>query len=63
MDSQDNNELQDKVVFITGASRGVGRAIALEFAKFGCKVAINYNKSSTVLKRFYRRLKNMLTTV
>ena len=57
MDSQDNNELQDKVVFITGASRGVGRAIALEFAKFGCKVAINYNKSSTDAEKVLSQIK------
>ena len=32
--------LNGKVVAITGASRGVGKAAALEYAKEGCKVAI-----------------------
>ncbi len=35
-------ELQDKVVFITGASRGIGRAAAIAFAEAGADVAINF---------------------
>ena len=34
--------LENKVAIITGSSRGIGRAIAIEFAKEGCKVAVNY---------------------
>ncbi|HEY8423937.1 MAG TPA: SDR family NAD(P)-dependent oxidoreductase, partial [Clostridia bacterium] len=34
-----------KTVLITGASRGIGRAIAILFAQKGYNVAINYNKS------------------
>ena len=34
--------LADKSAFITGASRGIGKAIALRFAEEGCDVAINY---------------------
>ena len=32
--------LKDKVVFITGASRGIGREIALRCAKEGAKIVI-----------------------
>ncbi len=38
-------KLQNKVALITGASRGIGKAIALKFAKEGAKIIVNYIKS------------------
>lgn len=37
--------LKDKIALVTGASRGIGRAIALKFAQNGAHVVINYSSS------------------
>lgn len=39
-------ELKDKTLIVTGASRGIGRALALELARTGVKLVLNARNSS-----------------
>ncbi len=52
-------EFKDKVAIVTGASRGIGRAIALELAKEGAKVAFTYQKNDEQAKSLLRELEEV----
>ena len=37
-----NNKLKNKIAFITGGDSGIGKAVAILFAKEGASIAISY---------------------
>ena len=46
--------METKTVLVTGGGRGIGKAIALAFAKEGYQVAVNYNGSEEAIKKQLR---------
>ncbi|MBW1839692.1 MAG: SDR family NAD(P)-dependent oxidoreductase, partial [Deltaproteobacteria bacterium] len=42
--------LKEKVALVTGASRGLGKAIALQLAEEGAQVVVNYAKNAEKAK-------------
>jgi 3-oxoacyl-[acyl-carrier protein] reductase len=50
--------LENKVALITGGSRGIGRAIALEFAARGAAVVVNYNKSPEAAEEVVKQIQS-----
>ena len=45
------------VALITGASRGIGECIAMEFAKAGVHVVLNYNRHALMAKKVAEKIK------
>lgn len=50
--------LNGKIAVITGAGRGIGRAIALQFASKGAKVVVNYRNSITQVEELLLAIKD-----
>jgi len=51
--------LQDKVALVTGSSRGIGRAVALGFAREGAKVVVNYSSSENAAQEVVKEVRAM----
>ncbi|XP_010672068.2 NADPH-dependent aldehyde reductase-like protein, chloroplastic [Beta vulgaris subsp. vulgaris] len=48
--------LQDRVAIVTGASRGIGKEIALHLASLGAKVVINYTSNATLAQEVVNQI-------
>ncbi|GMB10993.1 MAG: 3-oxoacyl-ACP reductase FabG [Candidatus Improbicoccus devescovinae] len=48
-----------KTVLITGASHGIGRATAIEFAKSGFNIILNFNKSESHAKEVLKTINSI----
>ena len=48
--------LENKVALVTSGSRGIDRAIALEFAARGAAVVVNYNKSPEAAEEVVKKI-------
>ena len=49
-------KLETRVAIVTGGARGIGREIAINLAKKGIKVIVNYNKSEEKAKELKEKL-------
>ncbi|MED1606455.1 3-oxoacyl-[acyl-carrier-protein] reductase [Cytobacillus kochii] len=52
-------KLSNKIAIVTGASRGIGREIALELAREGAKVAVNYAGSEARANEVVDEIKSL----
>ncbi|MGB9668749.1 MAG: 3-oxoacyl-[acyl-carrier-protein] reductase [Anaerolineales bacterium] len=58
MDALKTLLLTDKVAIVTGASRGIGKAIALELARRGAAVVINYQKNQEAAQEVLEKIES-----
>jgi 3-oxoacyl-[acyl-carrier protein] reductase len=49
-------DFTDKAVLVTGASRGIGKAIARAFAELGAEVAVHYNMNASAAEETIKSL-------
>ncbi|HWR61077.1 MAG TPA: SDR family NAD(P)-dependent oxidoreductase, partial [Clostridia bacterium] len=52
-------QLKGKTAVVTGGSRGIGRAIALQLAEKGANVVVNYTSNNTAALEVVKRIEEM----
>ena len=56
------SETKRKIALVTGASRGIGRAIAIELAKTGAFIIVNYSSSPEAAQETLNAIRDELVT-
>ena len=54
-----NSDIKGKTALVTGASKGIGKAISLELAQMGVKVAVNYNSSKVEAEQVVEEIRDI----
>ena len=57
-----NISLHNQRILVTGASRGIGRAIAKQLSQSGAEVIIHYNSNKTAAEKLQNELQNISHT-
>jgi NAD(P)-dependent dehydrogenase (short-subunit alcohol dehydrogenase family) len=52
-------KLDGRIALVTGSSRGIGRGIAIEFAREGADVAVNYRRDEAAARETVRAIENL----
>ena len=58
-ENNDEDSISGKFALVTGAAKGIGKASALELAKMGVNVAINYNSSESEALKTVAEIKSL----